>query len=76
MRPVGQFLPSFKLPPRLVVLAGMLYTGALAHGAHWHNLPRPEEPMRGIAGCGLRIKWLRANTPANRTDERASGGAR
>ncbi|XYI04131.1 DUF6884 domain-containing protein [Sorangium sp. So ce1128] len=73
---VGQLLPSFELPPQLVVLAGTLYAGALAQGAHWHNLPRPEEPLRAIAGCGSRVKWLRANTPANRTDEQAAGGAR
>ncbi|WP_437972237.1 DUF6884 domain-containing protein [Sorangium sp. So ce260] len=76
VRTVGQILPSFELPPQLVILAGTLYAGALVHGAHWHNLPRPEEPLHGIAGCGSRVKWLRANTHANRTDERASGGAR
>ena len=72
VRTVGQILPSFQLPPLLVILAGTLYAGALAQGAHWHNLPRPEEPLRGIAGCGPRVKWLRANTPAKRT----STGAR
>ncbi|WP_437656758.1 DUF6884 domain-containing protein [Sorangium sp. So ce1182] len=76
VRTVGQLLPSFELPPQLVILAGTLYAGALAQGAHWHNLPRPEQPLHGIAGCGTRVKWLRANTPANRTDEQAAGGVR
>src|SRR5258708_3067380 len=35
-------LPSFGLSPVLVILAGTVYADALAHGAHWHNLPRPE----------------------------------
>jgi hypothetical protein len=64
IRTVGQLLPSFKVPPQLVVLAGKLYADVLVYGAHWHNLPRPEEPLRGIRGCGARVKWLRANTPA------------
>jgi hypothetical protein len=62
VRTIGQLLPSFTEPPQLVVLAGKLYADALAHGAHWHNLPRPEEPLRGIAGCGPRVTWLKANT--------------
>ena len=62
VRTVGQLLPSFKVPPQLIILAGKLYADALAHGAHWHNLPRPEEPLRGIVGCGPRVKWLKANT--------------
>lgn len=62
VRTVGQILPSFKVPPQLIILAGKLYADALAHGAHWHNLPRPEEPLRGIVGCGPRVKWLKANT--------------
>ncbi|HTN83796.1 MAG TPA: hypothetical protein VL242_08925 [Sorangium sp.] len=76
VRTIGQLLPSFELPPHLVILAGTLYAGALAQGAHWYNLPRPEEPLRGIAGCGRRVNWLRANTPASRADNRASGAAR
>lgn len=50
--------------PVLVLLAGEVYADALLHGAHWHNLPRPEEPLRKIAGVGKRIAWLRAHTPA------------
>jgi len=64
VRTIGQLLPSFEVRPQLVILAGALYADALAHGAHWHNLPRPEEPLRGIAGCGPRIAWLQANIPA------------
>jgi hypothetical protein len=59
VRTIGQLLPSFVLPPLLVILARKLYTEALLHGAHWHNLPRPELPLAGIRGCGLRVKWLR-----------------
>jgi hypothetical protein len=64
VRTVGQLLPSFKAPPQLVILAGKLYADALTHGAHWHDLPRPELPLRGVVGCGPRVKWLKANTPA------------
>ena len=59
VRTVGQLLPSFVLPPLLVILAGKVYADALLHGAHWHNLPRPELPLTGIRGCGPRVKWLR-----------------
>jgi hypothetical protein len=52
-------LPSFGLSPVLVILAGKAYADALLHGAHWHNLPRPELPLLGIRGCGPRVKWLR-----------------
>lgn len=63
VRTIGQFLPTFKLPPQLVILADKLYGDALAHGAHWHNLPRPEQPLSGIAGIRPRVAWLRKNTP-------------
>jgi hypothetical protein len=63
---VGQLLPTFKIPPQLVLLAGKLYADALMYGAHWHDLPRPEQPLRGIVGCGVRVSWLQANTPADR----------
>jgi len=63
---VGQLLPTFKIPPQLVLLAGKLYADALMYGAHWHDLPRPEQPLRGIVGCGVRVSWLKANTPADR----------
>src|SRR6185437_8123426 len=59
VRTVGQLLPSFVLPPQIVILAGQVYADALLHGAHWHNLPRPELPLLGIRGCGPRVKWLR-----------------
>lgn len=73
-RTIGQLLPSFKVPPQLVILAGKLYADALLYGAHWYNLPRPEQPLSGIVGCGPRVNWLKANTPVNKTVERASGG--
>ncbi|MDI1451313.1 hypothetical protein QHF85_45145 [Polyangium sp. 6x1] len=50
----------------LVLLAGEVYADALRHGAHWHNMPRPEEPLRGIRGVGRRIAWLRNHTPKPR----------
>jgi hypothetical protein len=59
VRTVGQVLPSFGLPPLLIILAGRVYADALLHGAHWHNLPKPELPLLGIRGCGPRVKWLR-----------------
>ncbi len=59
VRTVGQLLPSFALPPLLVILAGRVYADALRHGAHWHNLPLPERPLAGIRGCGPRVRWLR-----------------
>lgn len=59
VRTVGQLLPSFALPPLLVILTGRLYADALQHGAHWHNLPLPERPLAGIRGCGPRVKWLK-----------------
>jgi hypothetical protein len=65
VRTIGQLLPSCKIPPQLVVLAGKEYADALAYGAHWHNLPKPEEPLRGIIGCGPRVVWLKANAPSN-----------
>jgi hypothetical protein len=52
-------LPSLGRSPVLVLLAGKVYADALRHGAHWHNLPRPEEPLACISGCGARVKWLR-----------------
>ena len=51
-----------EIAPQLVVLAGELYAEALMAGAHWHNLPRPEAPLRGLRGCGNRIAWLKART--------------
>jgi hypothetical protein len=63
-RTIASLLPSFKVPPQLVILAGQLYADALACGAYQHDLPWPEEPLRGIAGFGPRITWLRTNTRA------------
>ena len=59
VRTVGHLLPAFALPPLLILLAGQVYADALVHGAQGHNLPRPELPLRGIRGCGPRVKWLR-----------------
>jgi hypothetical protein len=59
VRAVSYLLPSFAQPPQLVILAGQVYADALVHGAHWHNLPRPELPLAGIRGCGPRVRWLR-----------------
>ena len=59
VRTVGHLLPSFALPPVLIILAGNVYADALLYGAHWHDLPRPELPLSGIRGCGPRVKWLR-----------------
>jgi hypothetical protein len=59
VRTVGQVLPSFALPPQLIILAGNVYADALVYGAHWHDLPLPEQPLTGIRGCGPRVKWLR-----------------
>jgi hypothetical protein len=59
-RTLQQFA-SAKVKPRLVILAGRLYADALLYGAHWHNLPKPETPLAGIAGVGKRIAWLKAN---------------
>ncbi len=61
-RTIGELLPMFNPPPQLVILAGKVYADALVHGAHWHNLPRPEEPLRKIRGCGARVAWMKANT--------------
>lgn len=58
-RTVAGLLCSFKPAPVFVLLAGKLYADALLYGAHWHNLPRPEQPLTGIRGCGRRVKWLR-----------------
>jgi hypothetical protein len=63
-RTIETLLPAFKVPPLLVILAGQLYADALACGAYQHDLPQPEEPLRGIAGFGPRIAWLKTNTPA------------
>ena len=63
---VGQLLPRFKTPPQLVLLAGKIYADALMYGAHWHDLPRPEQPLRGIVGCGVRVSWLKTNTQQDR----------
>jgi hypothetical protein len=73
VRTIGHLLPSFEVPPQLVILAGSLYAQALAYGAHWHNLPRPETPLRGVAGFGPRLEWLKTRTPAN--GAAARGGA-
>jgi hypothetical protein len=67
VRTVGQILPSFELPPLLVILAGQIYAEALLYGAHWHNLPRPELPLTGIRGVGRRVKWLKEDTPREQT---------
>lgn len=64
---IGPLLSSFKPAPQVVLLAGKLYADALMYGAHWHALPRPEQPLRGIAGCGARVAWLRANTPGGKS---------
>ena len=53
---------SWKMKPVLVILAGNVYVEALLHGAHWHHLPRPEEPLKGIRGVGKRITWLEEHT--------------
>ncbi|MDI1444632.1 DUF6884 domain-containing protein [Polyangium sp. 6x1] len=67
-RTVGELLPGYHGGPLpvLVLLAGEVYADALRHGAHWHNMPRPEEPLRGIRGVGRRIAWLRNHTPKPR----------
>ncbi|MDC0749983.1 DUF6884 domain-containing protein [Polyangium mundeleinium] len=62
-RTIGELWPMLNPPPQLVILAGKVYADALVHGAHWHNLPRPEEPLRKIRGCGARVAWMKANTP-------------
>lgn len=58
VRTIGQLPAEFK-KPQFVILAGKLYAEALAYGAHWHGLPRPEEPLGGISGVGQRVRWLR-----------------
>jgi hypothetical protein len=58
VRTIGQLPMAFQ-KPQLVILAGKLYAEALTYGAHWHALPRPEEPLRGISGVGPRVRWLR-----------------
>jgi hypothetical protein len=72
VRTIGQILPSFGVAPQLVILAGQLYADALLHGAHWHNLPRPEEPLRGTAGFEARITWLQTHTPATKPATRGA----
>jgi len=62
-RTIADLLPAFGVPPQLVILAGQLYADVLACGARQHDLPRPEEPLRGIAGFGPRITWLKTHTP-------------
>lgn len=57
-RTVSEAIRAFGIPPVLVILAGKVYEDALVYGAHWHNLPRPETPLRGISGCGARIAQL------------------
>jgi hypothetical protein len=74
VRTIGHLLPAFEVPPQLVILAGTLYADALAYGAHWHSLPRPKTPLRGVTGFGLRLQWLKARTPAN--GAAARGGTR
>ncbi len=59
VRTVAELIGDFAVPPMLVVLAGQVYADALVYGAHWHNLPRPEEPLRGMKGCGARVAWLK-----------------
>jgi hypothetical protein len=66
-RTIGELLPAFK-KPQLVILTGEVYADALLYGAHWHNLPKPEDPLRRIRGCGARVAWLKANTPADHND--------
>ncbi|MDI1434923.1 DUF6884 domain-containing protein [Polyangium sorediatum] len=63
VRTVAEVIGGFAVPPLLVVLAGQVYADALVFGAHWHNLPRPEEPLRGVKGCGARVAWLKERTP-------------
>lgn len=48
----------YKAPPILLLLCGDVYSDAILHGAHWHNLPRPETPMSKMKGVGNRIRWL------------------
>jgi hypothetical protein len=62
VRTVAEVIGGFAVPPVLVVLAGQVYADALVFGAHWHNLPRPEEPLRGVKGCGARVAWLKEQT--------------
>lgn len=61
-RTVGEVIATFRVPPVLVILAGKIYEDALLYGAHWHNLPKPETPLRGISGCGARIARLTVET--------------
>jgi len=63
MRTIGALGSKFKVPPLLVILAGKVYAEALVFGAHWHGLPKPEEPLERIVGIGPRVAWLKANTP-------------
>jgi len=63
VRTIGCIYPKFIVPLQFVIVAGKLYAEALMYGAHWHNLPRPEEPLKGIRGCRRRMAWLKANMP-------------
>jgi len=67
IRTVAEVLRRGEPKPVLVILAGQLYADALVQGAHWHNLPRPEEPLQGIKGCGARIAWLQERTPKSQS---------
>jgi uncharacterized protein DUF6884 len=70
VRTVGELLPAFSPPPQLVIVAGEIYADALLHGAHWHNLPWPKQPLKGIRGCGARVAWLKANTAGGNNKQR------
>jgi hypothetical protein len=58
-------LPADAWHAHLVLLAGETYAYPLAHGAHWHGMRKPEQPLRGIMDVGPRITWLRERTPAS-----------
>jgi hypothetical protein len=72
-RTIRHIRMAFRVPPQLVILAGRLYADALAYGAHHHDLPRPEEPLRGIAGCG---RASRGSTPTRARPAPLRRGAR
>ena len=55
---IKDLLPSFPVPPQLVILAGQLYADPLARGALEHGLPQPEEAAVVVELRGQHIKPL------------------
>ncbi|WP_348652946.1 hypothetical protein [Polyangium sp. y55x31] len=55
VRMVAEVISVGSSPPSARRACGAGLRGCAGLSCHWHNLPRPEEPLRGVKGCGANV---------------------